>query len=74
MMDSQDLVRILKEVPECRLRLIDLAWEVTGSDGSPDPEKLAFRHKELVEALKEAEAYEKATKGAVLCLIRMDLS
>jgi len=72
--DTQDLVRVLKEVPECRLRIIELAWEVVGNDGIPDADKLGFHHKELKEALDEAGAYEKATKGAVLCLINMDQS
>ena len=73
-MDTQDLVRLLKEVPECRLHIIKLAWEVVGDDGSPDPDKLGFRSKELKEALAEAEGYGEATKGAVLCLINMDPS
>ena len=73
-MDTQDLVRLLKEVPECRLRIIELTWEVVGNDGSLDAKKLAFRSKELKEALAEAEAYGEATKGAVLCLIHMDPS
>jgi len=72
--DTQDLVRVLKEVPECRLHIIKLAWEVVGDDGSPDADKLGFHHKELKEALAEAEAYVEATKGAVLCLINMGQS
>ena len=70
-MNPVDLVHVLRGLPECRLRLIELAWKIVREDGSPDPDRLAFHHKELVEAIAEAEAYEKATKGAVLCLRRM---
>jgi len=73
-MDAHDLIRVLKEVPECRLRLIELAWEAVGDDGSIDPEKLGFRRKELEEAIAEAEAYAQATRGAVQCLTSMDHS
>ena len=73
-MDAYDLIRVLKEVPECRLRLIELAWETVGDDGSIDPEKLGFRRKELEEAIAEAEAYAKATRGAVQCLTDMNHS
>ena len=73
-MDAHDLIRVLKEVPECRLRLIELAWETVGDDGTPDPEKLGFRRKELEEALAEAEAHAKATREAVQCLNSMDRS
>lgn len=73
-MEVQDLVRVLKEVPEYRLRLIELARETVGDDDTLDPDKLAFRHKELVEAIAEAEAYVKATREAVQCLKSMDRS
>ncbi len=73
-MESHDLIRVLKEIPECRLRLIDLAREMVGDDGSLDTEKLGFRRKELEEAIAEAEAYAKATREAVQCLISMDHS
>ncbi len=73
-MDVQDLIRVLKEVPEYRLRLIELARETVGDDGSLDPEKLAFRNKELEEAIAEAEAYVKATREAVQCLKSMGRS
>ena len=70
-MNSHDMVEALRPLPQVRLRLIELAWKIVREDGSPDPDRLAFHHKELVEAIAEAEAYEKATKGAVLCLRRM---
>jgi len=70
-MESEDVIRILKDVPECRLRLIQLANEVTGDDGAIDRLKVGYCVKELEEATKEAEAYVKATREAVQCLIRM---
>ena len=70
-MDTYDLIGALKTVPEFRLRLIELAWEVTGDDGSLNLERLAFRSKELKEAVAEAEAYVEATREAVQCLREM---
>ena len=70
-MDTYDLISALKMVPESRLRLIELAWEVTGDDGSANLEKLAFRGEELTKAVDEAKAYAQATREAVQCLIEM---
>ena len=70
-METCELIHALKAVPEFRLRLIGLAWEVIRCDGSPDPEKLAFRGKELKEAIDEAEVYAQATREAVQCLRKM---
>ena len=70
-MNTSDLIQALRKVPYCRLRLIELAWEVVGDDGSPDPEKLTFHSKELKEAIDEAEAYVQATREAVQCLREM---
>ena len=70
-MDTCELIRALKTVPEFRLRLIELAWEVVGDDGSLDPERLTFRSKELKEAIDEAQAYAQAAREAVQCLREM---
>ncbi len=64
-MKSSDLVEVLKDLPEVRLCLITLAWELTGDDGDLDMDKLTFRIKEVKEAVDEAEAYQRATKEAV---------
>lgn len=64
-----NLVEILKGVPECRLRLIDLAHKVVGDDGKVDLNRLAFHSKEIGEAIKEAEAYREATREAIRCLM-----
>jgi len=70
-MKNSELIKVLKKVRPFRLRLIELAWEVVGDDGNPDPEKMTFHNKELVEAVKEAEAYSQATKEAIVCLKEM---
>ena len=67
-METKDLIRILKEVPETRLRILDLCHELVGKDGTVDPEKVAFYTTELLEATKEAEQYSKETREAVRCL------
>lgn len=67
-MDVPDLIRILEGVPETRLRLIDLTWEVVDGDGVIDPDKVALNYKEISEAVDEAQAYSQATEKAVRCL------
>jgi hypothetical protein len=67
-METRDLIRILKEVPETRLRILELCHKVIGKTGDVDPEKVAFYSEELLEATKEAEQYSKETQEAVRCL------
>lgn len=67
-METRDLIRILKEVPETRLRILNLCHELIGEDGAVDAEKVAFYSSELLEATKEAEQYSKETREAVRCL------
>ncbi len=68
--DSMDnLVEALKQLPEVRLRLLDLAWQATGDDGSLDADQLLLMSKELDEAVDEARAYANATRKAVSCLM-----
>jgi len=69
-----NLVEALKQVPEVRLRLIDLAWQVTKDDGSIDADHLLSMSKELEEATHEARAYAEATRKAVSCLRNIALS
>ena len=67
-METGDLIRILKEVPETKLRILDLCHKLVGKDGNIDPEKVAFYNTELLEATQEAEQYSRETKEAVRCL------
>jgi len=69
-MKTGDLISALKALPEVRLRLFELAWQVSGDDGV-DPKKLAFFSKELEEAIAEAKDYARATREAIECLIKM---
>ena len=73
-METRDLIRILKNVPETRLRLFALTRKLIGESGTIDPDKVAFHYKELKEATDEARAYSDDTKEAVRCLKQMDQS
>jgi len=68
MIENKDLIRILKGVPETRLRLLELCHKLLTKNGDVDPQKVAFYSKELEEAVKEAEQYSRETKEAVICL------
>ena len=70
-MDNELIIRALKQVPEARLLLTDLAWQMVREDGSLDPEKTAFLVKELGEAMNEARGYAQATSEAATCLRQM---
>ena len=61
-MEPADLVAILKTVPEARLRIIELAWELAAPDGTLDEMKAAPRMGEIRDACQEAEDYGAATK------------
>ena len=65
------IVQALKNLPEVRLRIIDLAWSVTREDGAIDTDKVCLRGREIVEASEEARAYSDNTKKAVSWLKNM---
>lgn len=67
MIEPADLIRALKEVPEQKLKLLDLAREAA-KDGSLDTDMLAYRHKEVKEAADEAESYSAETRKLVTVL------
>ncbi|MBI4286315.1 MAG: hypothetical protein HY670_10545 [Chloroflexi bacterium] len=67
-MDTDSVLRALRQVPEMRLRLIEMAWGITGEDGSLDLQRVAFYRLEMAEAIGEAQAYVQATREAVHCL------
>jgi hypothetical protein len=64
-MTNQDVIRALGQVPELRLRLIELTWRLTKEDGSLDHEKAAFLRQEIDQATAEARAYAHDTERAV---------
>ena len=54
-MTSLDLVAILSMVPEKKLMLFPLVWEVIGEDRQIDPEKTLLHAPELQLAIKDAQ-------------------
>ena len=64
-MTPQDLLSILNTVPEHRLRIIELAWELVDANGELDENQAVPRMQEIREACQEAEAYAAATKKMV---------
>ena len=69
-------IEALKKVPECRLRIIDLAWKIAGENGELD-DNLMLHNLEVEAAVNEAKAHVSDTRKAVrlLCqLARLNLS
>mgnify|MGYP001571788240 CR=1 FL=1 len=64
-MTPNDLVARLKTVPETRLRIIELAWELAAPDGTLDELKAVPRMAEVRDACQQAEDYGEATKKLV---------
>ena len=67
-MKANDLVDAMREVPETRLVLIELAWQIYQEVGSFDPAKVAMYHKEIEAAGSESAEYARKTRGMILCL------
>ena len=70
-MTGHDITQALRRVPEVRLRLLELAWEVVKEDGSIDHERAAELALEVEQAIGEARAYSRATQEAVWALRQM---
>jgi hypothetical protein len=70
-MTSSELVVLLKQVPEKRLRLVELAWEVLDSEGNLDPQKTIVMMAEIKTAVSEAEHYAKTTAAMTAALARL---
>jgi len=60
-----DIAEILKSVPEVKLKIIPLTWELLDESGHIDIKKASYNTKEVDAALKEAESYAQHTKSAV---------
>src|SRR4051812_29938960 len=65
------IVAILRQVPEKRLAVFDLASELVDGDGEIDAEAAAARQPEINLAIVEAESYARATRPAVEALGRI---
>lgn len=66
--EMDHVIRALETVPEKRLRMVELAWELMGSDGKVDLTKCADRLPDINLAMAEAEVYVKAAQRAVTVL------
>ena len=60
-----DIVEILKSVPEVKLKIIPLTWELLDEKGRIDIKKASYNSKEVDAALEEAESYARTTESAV---------
>ena len=60
-----DITEILKSVPEVKLKVIPLTWELMGEDGRIDIRKASYDTTEVDVALEEAENYARQTGNAV---------
>ncbi len=60
-----DIVDILKSVPEVKLNIIPLTWELLDENGHIDIKKASYNTKEVDAALEEAENYAQSTESAV---------
>ena len=67
-METSEIVRALRGVPEVRLRLIEVAWKVTGDDGQLDYDVIRSISGALQEAFSEARDYVQSTREAVWAL------
>ena len=60
-----DIVEILKSIPEVKLKIIPLTWELLDEKGRIDIKKASYNSKEVDAALEEAESYARTTESAV---------
>ena len=61
-MEPADLAAILRTVPDARLRLFELAWELSDSGGQLDEAKAVVQMAEIRDACQQAGDYANATK------------
>ena len=71
MIPQARLVELIKNLPAVHLELLDMTWQLTGEDGTLDPQKISFHYTEMEKAIAEAESYSRATKEMVQCLTRL---
>ena len=69
-MTPNDLVRVLESVPEKRLALLRMAWDLVGENGDSDPEKALARGEELQLAIQEMEIVREEKHKLVEALVR----
>ena len=69
-MDVADLVKALDTVPEKRLRIIELAWELADERGELRPDRALALADEVARALDEARKYVEASRKMQQALAR----
>jgi len=60
-----EIIEILKSVPEVKLKIIPLTWELLDENGRIDIRKASYKTEEVDAALGEAENYAQQTERAV---------
>jgi hypothetical protein len=60
-----DIIEILKSVPEVKLKIIQLTWELLDANARIDIRKASYNSREVDTALAEAEEYARQTQAAV---------
>jgi hypothetical protein len=60
-----EIIEILKGVPEVKLKIIPLTWELLDENGRIDIRKASYNSQEVDAALGEAENYAQQTERAV---------
>lgn len=68
---TPDVVRILRRIPEKRLRVFELAAELLDDGGEVDVDAAARRQPEVNLALAEVEGYVRATGQASEALLKL---
>ncbi len=63
-----DIAEILKSVPEVKLKIIPLTWDLVDKEGYIDFKRASYHAKDVDAALEEAESYAKETEQAVFYL------
>ena len=69
-MNVADLVKALDTVPEQRLRIIELAWELADERGELRPDRALAMADEVSRALDEARQYVEASRKMQQALAR----
>jgi len=67
-METFDLIRTLKTVPEIKLKIIPLSWELVNEHGEIDSDKALAQAKEVEEAVGQAKAYVEGNRRLLSAL------
>lgn len=66
-----DIAEILKSVPEVKLKIIPLTWQLLDGNGHIDIKQASYKAKEVDAALEEAEGYARHTESAISHLVNL---